>query len=107
MLRDLAVESGFLAGLGFCVFWFVPFLMYPSRSSHPIGELVGFFSFIGFILLLYFSARHLKRLLGEGKTKHVVAFTLIIVATVAISIVLTWMLHQPIPIDPNPFMANL
>jgi len=81
--------------------------MYPLRSSHPVAELLGFFAFIGFLLLLYFSARHLKRLLNNGKTKHAVAFIAIIIATIIISSVITWIRCQPIPIDPNPFMASI
>ena len=89
MLRDLAIEIAVSAGLGFCAFWFFPFLMAGLSSSHPIAELLGFFSFIGFVLLLYFSARHLKSLLSRGKTKQAIFFTALIVAVMLI--ILLWL----------------
>lgn len=90
MLKDLAIEIAVSAGLGFCAFWFFPFLMRGLGTSSPIGEQVTFFSFIGLVVFLYFSARHLKSLSNRGKTKHATFFTVIIVVALLISFVMCW-----------------
>ena len=81
MLKDLAIEIAVSAGLGFCGFFFI---------LPVLGGFVALFSFIGFMLFLYFGARHLKSLLNRGKTKHAIFFIAIVVVALLVSSITLW-----------------
>jgi uncharacterized membrane protein YhaH (DUF805 family) len=92
MLKDLAVESGVLAGLFFFVFLFVPKVRMPY-SVYTIDEVVLFF--LGVLAFLGLAVFQLKRLLDRGKTKHAVVFIAILIAIIVITSVVTWILSEP------------
>ena len=97
MLKEIVLELAILFGLVVCILWFLPFLMHPFRSSHPTAELLGFLAFLGFMGLLAYSTRHLKKLFGDRKTKHAISFTTTLIATIIVSFITFWMLwSQPV-----------
>ena len=89
MLKDLAIEISDSVGLVFLSIWFFALMM----AGTPVdlsAELMMFFSFVGFILLLFVSVRQFKSLLNRGKTKHAFFFIAVIVAVVVISFIMVW-----------------
>ena len=93
MLKDLAIEIAVSVGLVFLCIWFFSFMM-AGTPGDLSAELLRFLSVVGFILILYFSARHLKSLLNRVKTKQAFFFTAVIVAVAVISFVMVWNFWQ-------------
>jgi len=93
MLKDLAIETAVLAGLFFFVFMLVPNARL-NFNSRVVPLL--FLGFLGFMGLAVFQV---KRLWNGGKTKHAVAFTVILIIIIVISSVVRWILSEPEPID--------
>ena len=91
MLKDFAIEITVSAGLGFCGFFSYLILGF---GSYPTWGFIGLFSFAGFILLLYFSALHLKSLLNREKTKQAIFFIVIIVVALLVSSITLWNFWQ-------------
>jgi len=92
MLKDLAVESGVLAGLAFCTYVFVPHARFPNSVFKLDVAVLSFLCILSFLGLAGFQ---LKRLLDRGKTNHAVAFTAILIAIIVITSVVTWILSEP------------
>jgi len=91
MLKDLAVELAILAGLTFSLFLLVPTV----RVAY--GIIHGFFvlpllAFLGILCLAVFQV---KRLSNSGKNKHATALIVVLIATVIIMFVITWILSEP------------
>ena len=91
MLKELVIELAVLAGLVFCMLFFVPALMYPLTFELRGGPL----SIFGFIGLIVYSIFHLKRLLNDKKTKHAIFFMTFLIATIVISSITFWILYEP------------
>jgi hypothetical protein len=101
MLKDLAIETAISAGL-FSFFFLFATTVRSSFTSKVVPLL--FFCVLGFLGLAIFQ---LRKLLDGGKTKHVVAFIAILMATIIITSVIVWMWSGPVPIDPGPFVAGI
>jgi len=91
MLKDLAIELPLLVGLFFCILLFAPPLIYPWAYSTLHNT-----PFIVFVTLIVFSVLQLKRLINKGKAIHAVAFATVMIATILISFMTSWIVSRPL-----------
>jgi uncharacterized membrane protein len=88
-------EIGILIGAFVCILFFVP-IMHQSNGN-PIGVL----ALVLFILLMFYSGFHIKKLYSKTPIGALV-FSMILLLTVYISFIYFWWLSRPIPIDYYP-----